>query len=331
MRHITANLFGIGLLAFAVGSTSALAQEVLPRPAPPFKGKIGRTATESTPDFPKAVTAPKGAPNVLLIMTDDVGFARIVHLRRRDSDADVRPAGQGRSALQHVPHHGALLADARGAHHRAQPSHQRHRRHHGNGHGLSRLQLADAEELRHGRRDPQAERLQHGVVRQEPQRARLAVEPGRAVRPLAHRPGLRVFLRLHRRRHRPVALRHLRRHQADRAPRSNAARIRSTSTRTGRPGDCVDSPATLARAGQAVLCVLRAGPDPCAAPRAEGVDREVQGPVRPGLGQAARGDARPPDPARASFPPAPSSPPRPKEIPAWDSLQRRPEASSTPT
>src|SRR5215831_9793446 len=48
--------------------------DVLPRPPEPFKGKIGRKASESTPDFPKAVEAPKGAPNVLLIMTDDVGF-----------------------------------------------------------------------------------------------------------------------------------------------------------------------------------------------------------------------------------------------------------------
>jgi arylsulfatase len=48
---------------------------VLPRPEPPFQGKIGRTAAESKPDFPKAIEAPKGAPNVLLIMTDDVGFA----------------------------------------------------------------------------------------------------------------------------------------------------------------------------------------------------------------------------------------------------------------
>src|SRR5262249_5301938 len=47
---------------------------VLPRPEPPFKGKIGRTAKESTPDFPKPAEAPKGAPNVLLILTDDVGF-----------------------------------------------------------------------------------------------------------------------------------------------------------------------------------------------------------------------------------------------------------------
>src|SRR5215468_12483979 len=47
---------------------------VLPVPDPPFHGVIGRTAKDSKPDFPKAVTAPAGAPNVLLIMTDDVGF-----------------------------------------------------------------------------------------------------------------------------------------------------------------------------------------------------------------------------------------------------------------
>src|SRR5262249_1896859 len=32
------------------------------------------TVKDSSPDFPKGVEAPKGAPNVLLIMTDDVGF-----------------------------------------------------------------------------------------------------------------------------------------------------------------------------------------------------------------------------------------------------------------
>jgi arylsulfatase A-like enzyme len=47
---------------------------VLPVPQPQFGGVIGPKASESTPDFPKAVTAPKGAPNVLLIMTDDTGF-----------------------------------------------------------------------------------------------------------------------------------------------------------------------------------------------------------------------------------------------------------------
>src|SRR5215471_11228534 len=47
---------------------------VLPVPDPPFRGVIGRTTKDSKPDFPKAVTAPAGAPNVLLIMTDDTGF-----------------------------------------------------------------------------------------------------------------------------------------------------------------------------------------------------------------------------------------------------------------
>ena len=47
---------------------------VLPVPQPQFREVIGHKASDSTPDFPKGVTPPKGAPNVLLIMTDDTGF-----------------------------------------------------------------------------------------------------------------------------------------------------------------------------------------------------------------------------------------------------------------
>src|SRR5215475_4473809 len=47
---------------------------ILPVPDPPFGGIIGRKANESKPDFPGDVTAPKGAPNVILIITDDTGF-----------------------------------------------------------------------------------------------------------------------------------------------------------------------------------------------------------------------------------------------------------------
>ena len=46
----------------------------LPKPDPAFKGKIGETYRDSTPDYPRPVTAPKGAPNVLLVLLDDVGF-----------------------------------------------------------------------------------------------------------------------------------------------------------------------------------------------------------------------------------------------------------------
>ena len=55
-------------------SPSGAATEVLPKTAAPFKGKIGPTWKESTPDFPRPLAAPKDAPNVLLILTDDTGF-----------------------------------------------------------------------------------------------------------------------------------------------------------------------------------------------------------------------------------------------------------------
>lgn len=48
----------------------------LPIPDPEFRGKIGKTYAESTPDFPKSVTAPEGAPNVVVILIDDLGFGQ---------------------------------------------------------------------------------------------------------------------------------------------------------------------------------------------------------------------------------------------------------------
>jgi len=47
---------------------------ILPYPPPPFTGVIGPTTAESKSAFPQPVKAPAGAPNVLLILTDDVGF-----------------------------------------------------------------------------------------------------------------------------------------------------------------------------------------------------------------------------------------------------------------
>ena len=55
-------------------SAQEAARTVLPQPDPPFKGKIGLTPADLVKDFPKEVTAPEGAPNILLILTDDVGF-----------------------------------------------------------------------------------------------------------------------------------------------------------------------------------------------------------------------------------------------------------------
>jgi arylsulfatase len=56
------------------GATTTLDGKQLPPPAPSFGGVIKEKASESTPWWAPRVVPPKGAPNVLLIMTDDVGF-----------------------------------------------------------------------------------------------------------------------------------------------------------------------------------------------------------------------------------------------------------------
>lgn len=82
--------WGIGLLlAFSCGVNVVGAQEnaagsanatatidgrQLPPPPQPFRGKIELNAAQSKPAWPARVVPPKEAPNVLLIMTDDVGF-----------------------------------------------------------------------------------------------------------------------------------------------------------------------------------------------------------------------------------------------------------------
>ncbi len=89
LRHVVA--VALCIAAFTLPSSSCLAQEVtgelgspnatttipgnqLPPPDPKFGGVIKGRASESTPWWPPRIVPPKGAPNVLLIMTDDVGF-----------------------------------------------------------------------------------------------------------------------------------------------------------------------------------------------------------------------------------------------------------------
>ncbi len=62
------------ILSIALSLTQARAEQVLPAPPAPFKGKIERSVKDSEPDFPQPVHAPKGAPNILLVLLDDVGF-----------------------------------------------------------------------------------------------------------------------------------------------------------------------------------------------------------------------------------------------------------------
>ncbi len=89
MMAWTASLVGIVVMVWAaaasaqqvtgeLGSPSATVTvrgDVLPSPTLPFGGAISLDADRSKPWWPPTTVPPKGAPNILLIMTDDVGFA----------------------------------------------------------------------------------------------------------------------------------------------------------------------------------------------------------------------------------------------------------------
>src|SRR5262245_20595994 len=55
-------------------ATITISGKQLPPPDPKFGGVITETAQDSKPYWPPRVVPPKGAPNVLLIMTDDQGY-----------------------------------------------------------------------------------------------------------------------------------------------------------------------------------------------------------------------------------------------------------------
>ncbi len=82
---------GVALIAITCGASakdkpvggqaeqqaSAPDRTVLPPPPPKFQGKIEVALKDSTAEWPEMMKAPKGAPNVLLIMGDDIGYAHM--------------------------------------------------------------------------------------------------------------------------------------------------------------------------------------------------------------------------------------------------------------
>ena len=77
---LTLGLWGcLAAPGFAAGegtpdATTTIDGTQLPPPPPKFGGVIKEEALQSTPWWPPRVVAPKDAPNVLLIITDDAGF-----------------------------------------------------------------------------------------------------------------------------------------------------------------------------------------------------------------------------------------------------------------
>ena len=187
------------------GATTTINGKQLPPPDPKFGGVIKERASESKPWWPPRVVPPKGAPNVLLIMTDDVGFGAPGTFGGVVPTPGTGSHREERAAVHQFPLHVALLAHARGDDHRPQPSRRRLRRGGRDRDRVPGLRLDHPEGERHHRRNPEGERVRDLVVRQGSQHALLPGDPGRTVRAMAERHGLRILLRLRRRRHQPVA------------------------------------------------------------------------------------------------------------------------------
>jgi hypothetical protein len=58
----------------SASATITIPGDQLPPPPQKFGGKIEQDARNSKPYWPARIVPPKGAPNVLLIITDDAGY-----------------------------------------------------------------------------------------------------------------------------------------------------------------------------------------------------------------------------------------------------------------
>ena len=171
-------------------ATTTIPGDQLPAPPQKFGGKIEREATKSKPYWPARIVPPKGAPNVLLIITDDSGygvpstFGGVIPTPALDRIA--------KDGLRYTNFHStALCSPTRAALITG-------RNHHSVGYGVIAEQAtgypgydsiitkdkATIGRILHG------QRLSHRLVRQEPQHPGISGEPGRSVRSVADRHGL---------------------------------------------------------------------------------------------------------------------------------------------
>ena len=104
----------------------------------PFRGVVNVDIRDSVPDWEPFLQpkAPEGAPNVLMIVWDDVGYGAMDVFGGPIETPTMRRIAECGPALLELPHDGALLAHAFEPAHRTQRHEQRHGVHH---RGLGRL------------------------------------------------------------------------------------------------------------------------------------------------------------------------------------------------
>ena len=275
----------------------------LPIPRQPFAGVANRTLDGSQPDWEAIghVEAPDGAPNVLLVLIDDAGFGNAETFGGPDRHAELH-AGSRRKVCGTTA--STSRRSARRPGRRSSPVATATRSASARSASSRRGSPATRRSCRTTASpspDPAGQRLQHRGLRQVAPDAGRSAGPRRAVRPLAGRLGLRLLLRVPRRRLGAVGP------VPDREPedhRHSSGVLRRgepllPARRHGRQDDRVAArdPGTGRERSRSSPTSRPAAATPRITwPRHVG--REVRGQVRPGLGHAARGDLRPAEGAR---------------------------------
>jgi hypothetical protein len=86
-----------------------------------FDGVIGPTIAESRPSWPVRPHPGPGAPNVVVILLDDTGFAHLGCYGSAISTPHIDKARRRRAAVHQLPRDAAVLPHARRAAHRPEP------------------------------------------------------------------------------------------------------------------------------------------------------------------------------------------------------------------
>ena len=258
-----------------------------------FPGVIGRTAdVSSPPGRPRSAPArthPTCCSSCWTTRASANSAVTALRSARRTSTAGGR-----RAALQQLPHDGALLAHALVPRDRAQPPLQRHGLHHRRRHRLSRQQWDD----------PLRERLSLGDPAPATATARYAVgkwhlTPGHRDR----RPDLMTAGRWAAASSASTASWAATRTSTirswstttTRSSRRRRPKRATTSPRTWSTRPSASSPTPSRSTRQAVLPLFRHRRHARAASCAQGMGRQVQGPVRRRLGCLSREDVCPPE------------------------------------
>ncbi len=235
---------------------------------PGFEGTVGRTFAGSQGAWPARPTPPAGAPNVIVMLADDLGFADLGLLRIRDRHPAPRRARVAGCPLHQLPRRADVLADARRAAHRARVAPRRLR----NGCAPRPRIPGLRDGARSGRRDDRGDpagpgRLRHDDGGEVAPREGLGLLRRRSAALVAVPTWLRPLLRNPRRVHEPAPAAPPRRGQPPRRGRPVPGRL-LLHRRPHRPRDLDDPRAQGEQPRAAVLPVLRARRGPRAAARA---------------------------------------------------------------